>query len=135
MYHWYSSSNFVFFVNSTTGAIVRETFGTSASDIPAVADYDGDGKADIAIRRPASGTWIVKQSSDGSYTRLFFGSQTTDIPLAAPLNTVLDMSDNASASSATESLAGFEIDRTIELKRENLEATTSWFSDEVEQIE
>ena len=128
-------SGFWFIKRSSDGVIERTFFGSLSDDIPVVADYDGDGKADIAIRRPASGTWIVKQSSDGSYTRLFFGSQTTDIPLAAPLITVLGMTNNASASSATESLAGFEIDRTIELKREKLEATTSWFSDEVEQIE
>lgn len=29
-------------------------------------DYDGDGKADPAVRHPQSGTWTVKQSSTGN---------------------------------------------------------------------
>lgn len=128
-------SGFWFIKRSTDGVIERTFFGSLSDDIPVVADYDGDGKADIAIRRPGSGSWVAKLSADNSYARFYFGSKTTDIPLAAPLNTVLGMTNNASSTSATESLAGFEIDRTIELKREKLEAMNSWFSDEVEQIE
>lgn len=45
-------------------------------------DYDGDGNADIAIRRPELGYQFIKRSSDNVIDRLFFGSQTTDIPVS-----------------------------------------------------
>ena len=51
--------------------------------------------------------------------------------MAAPLNTVLGMSINASASSATESLAGFEIDRSKTLIKEAIRGDENWLTEEV----
>jgi hypothetical protein len=44
-------------------------------------DYDGDGKADIAIYR--DGVWSIKRSSDGGNTIVGWGGAPQDVPLTA----------------------------------------------------
>ena len=50
-------------------------FGSS-EDKPALGDYDGDGKADIAVYRPSQGDWYWTNSSDGSFHGEQFGIET-----------------------------------------------------------
>ena len=59
-----------------------------SQDVPVPADYDGDGRADLAVWRPQGGYWWILQSADGySYaTRLRFqwGSGVdNDVPVPA----------------------------------------------------
>lgn len=67
-------------VPSTTGLLQETRWGSSSlGDFFASADYDGDGKFDIAVFR--AGIWYIIESSTGYYRYEFFGTG-GDIPAA-----------------------------------------------------
>jgi hypothetical protein len=45
-------------------------------------DYDGDGRSDVGVFRPSTGTWYVLRSQSQTYERLQYG-QNNDVPVDA----------------------------------------------------
>ncbi len=72
------------FINGSNNRFRGVQFGQTG-DIPAVADYNGDGKDDLAVFRPSDGAWYQYLTTpNGSYTfaATQFG-QNGDEPVAA----------------------------------------------------
>lgn len=89
---WYiRNSSGVDAITVKEDGISRVRFGLQVADIPIVADYDGDGKADIAVRRPGTFLQYIRNSADSEIQRITFGRDSGDIPLAAPIGVRLNM--------------------------------------------
>jgi hypothetical protein len=68
-----------FILRSEDNSFYSVPFGRGG-DRPAVGDYDGDGRADVAIYRPNERNWYLQQSSEG--IRILSFGNNTDIPVA-----------------------------------------------------
>jgi hypothetical protein len=84
-----SGGQWVWYIRlSSTGVLSAITFGLAPDscgrgDIPVPADYDGDGKTDVAVYRGSLRTWYVYQSSNLVVSYVTFGSGACDVPIPA----------------------------------------------------
>ncbi len=62
-----------FILQTSDETLKTVNFGLSSSDSLVPADYDGDGKADIAVFRRSSGYWYRLNSRDNSFSATQFG--------------------------------------------------------------
>ena len=86
---WRPSTGIWFIRRSSDGGIETVQWGSGDApylDVPVAADYDGDGKADVAVWRSPAGIWFIRRSSGAALVIMDWGSGSSpyfDIPIIA----------------------------------------------------
>lgn len=79
----------IWYILQSSNQKARYEFFGAEEDQSVASDYDGDGRADIAVYRPSNGFWYILQSSDSKFTAVQFGmpkalsSPQIDLPVPA----------------------------------------------------
>ena len=72
-------ANTFFIQSSSDNTLTARQFGDFTTDKIVPADYDGDGKTDVAVWRATTGVWYYIKSSDESFSAFQFGAS-GDLP-------------------------------------------------------
>ncbi|MEJ7699241.1 MAG: VCBS repeat-containing protein [Pyrinomonadaceae bacterium] len=75
------SFDYIWFILQSSDGVAREVQFGDGGDKVVPADYDGDGKTDIAVYRPSNGFWYILGSRDGFRAEKF--GVATDKPVPA----------------------------------------------------
>ncbi|MBS1795646.1 MAG: VCBS repeat-containing protein [Acidobacteria bacterium] len=84
-----AGGNVVTFASGATNLVANDTNGLGGDifaftkDLPPtpLVDFDGDGKTDLSVFRPADSVWYISESSNGNYRQQQFGlSQDVTVP-------------------------------------------------------
>ncbi len=68
-----AQSVFYYRPSAAPGTDFRAINWGAGGDVPAVGDYDGDGRTDAAVFRPANGIWYVSRTSNNQLQAAQFG--------------------------------------------------------------
>jgi hypothetical protein len=101
-------------IGGTYYTSMTKKWGGFIGDVPVPGDYDGDGKADVAIFRPSSGTWFILQSSTNFTGNVNYSwGMNGDVPLPNIVTTTA-AARNAITTSTLANLAkgsDFDVER------------------------